>query len=104
MSSNEGQQRTSRTSSQGQTVKVTLKSTGRAIGIDRAQPPASKPFEALAHGPPRLIPGSWIRRPWRDARPCWRRSSDAVVSLLVAVPGTWAAQPRHHHEHVLKLL
>src|SRR4051812_43542882 len=57
-----------------------------------------------------------LRRPRCPADQDLRRSARAqlaehrsgagaqLASLLVAVTGKWAAQPRHGHEHVLKLL
>src|SRR2546423_1213353 len=46
-----------------------------------------------------------LRRPARAQRAEHRSGAGAqLASSLVAVTGKWAAQPRHGHEHVLKLL
>src|SRR4051794_34044323 len=46
-----------------------------------------------------------LRRPARAQLAEHRSGAGAqLASLLVAVTGKWAAQPRHAHEHVLKLL
>src|SRR4051794_26437182 len=49
---------------------------------------------------PRL---SLARSSWPALIRC-TAGADHIAWLLVAVTGTWAAQPRHGHEHVLKLL